>query len=187
MIRCVVLAAVICFSASGREAFAAPKDMTLWIDVDGTAYLRNNRPIPLTLDGYQITSEAAALDPVGWNSISDQAAANPLDVIALLGAGALTFGEANPNSGNLSELNLGGAATLEAGATFAIGKPFLDHRTPDDTAMFIFKSPMYGSALGIGDIIYAPEPSASLLAALAGVGLLAVRRRGLRVSPVGPQ
>lgn len=153
----LAMAAWACF---GQAAVAA--DLTLWIDPDGTTYLYNAASSPVWFDGYQIASESARLDPVHWISISDQVAAHPLDIIAALGAGALTFGEANPGPGNLAELNLGGVAVLQPGAKFAIGKPFLDG-SPGSTADFFYK----------GGIL--PEPSTWLLAAMAGLGLLAFR------------
>lgn len=142
---------------------SAQAQITLWIDPDGTTYLNNATASPYWFDGYQIASQSNSLNPAGWISIADQVAANPLDVIGKLGAGALTFGEANPGPGNLAELNLGGRAILQPGTKFAIGKPFL--RNPGTGDDFFYK----------GGIV--PEPSTFPLATLAGLGLLAFRQK----------
>ena len=102
--------------ASMASPAVAMTDLGLFVDVDGTVYLYNSTASPLSFDGYQIVSETKNLDPVGWKSISDYVAGGQItDVIAALGPGGLTFGEANPSDGNLAELNLGGAATLQPG------------------------------------------------------------------------
>ncbi len=151
----LAMAAWLCF---GHPAVAA--DLTLWVDPDGTTYLYNTASSPVWFDGYQIASETNRLDPAGWISIADQVAADPFGIIPKLGAGALSFGEANPGPGNLAELNLGGVGVLQPGAKFAIGKPFLDGQPGAD---FFYR----------GGIL--PEPSTWLLAAMAGLGLLAFR------------
>lgn len=179
MIRRALLAAAMC--ACFGEAAKAGAPLTLWIDPDGTSYIQNTTASAISFDGYQIASETNDLDPARWNSISDQAAANPLDVIAQLGAGALGFGEANPGAGNLAELNVAGIATLQGGAKFAIGKPF---GFGGFTVEFFSK--VAGSVNGgVSDIVIVPpltgpEPSTFVLAALAGACLVAVRVRRAR-------
>ncbi len=158
----------------GRPSFAV-SDLQLWVDVDGTTYLFNATAAPLSFDGYQIVSETDRLDPVGWKSISDYVAGGQItDVIAKLGAGGLTFGEANPGPGNLAELNLGGAGTLQAGAKFSIGKPFLDGWPRGDVSAF-YKVAGETTARPMDGVF--PEPSTWLLAVLAAVGLAVIRRR----------
>ncbi len=178
MIRWMLLVAAIC--ACPVEAAKAGAPLTLWIDPDGTTYIQNTTGSAISFDGYQIASETNGLDPVHWKSISDQVAANPLDVIGLLGAGALTFGEANPGAGNLAELNLGGVGTLQGGGKFAIGKPF---GFGGFAVEFFYK--VGGTSGGAGDIVFVPpltgaEPSTFVLAALAGACLVAVRVRSAR-------
>ncbi len=166
---------------AGVASAATP--LVIWVEVDGSAYLRNTTAAPISFDGYQITSETNRLDPAGWKSIADYVAGGQFtDVIAALGPGGLTFGEANPGPGNLAELNLGGAGTLQPGAQFAIGKPFLDrgYVSVDATADFYYI--VAGtSAARPGDIISPdPEPSTWLLAILAALGIVATRRRWRR-------
>jgi hypothetical protein len=190
LIRSLFCAAVTLGLLAAFAAVASASPLMIWIDVDGTAYLYNTTSSPISFDGYQIASETHRLDPAGWKSIADYVAGGQItDVIAALGAGGLAFGEANPGPGNLAELNLGGVGTLRPGAKFAIGKPFLDWQNPDATGDFFYKLSgrpndpiMYALA---GDIV--PEPSTFLLAALAGLALLAFRARGLRVSPYRPE
>ncbi|MFO0897604.1 MAG: PEP-CTERM sorting domain-containing protein [Pirellulales bacterium] len=156
---------------------AKSSPLQIWVDFDGSAYLQNTTSAPISFDGYQIASETNRLNPAGWKSIADYVAGGQItDVLSQLGAGGLTFGEANPGPGNLAELNLGGAGTLQSGAKFYIGKPFLDRFELDATADFYYK--LNTSPLSIpGDIgPTIPEPSTLLLAALAGLGLLATRR-----------
>ncbi len=155
---------------------SAISPLALWVDPDGTTYLWNTADAAISFEGYQITSETNRLDPAGWKSIADYVAGGQItDVIAALGPGALTFGEANPGPGNLAEPNLGGVGTLQPRAKFAIGKPFLDWQNPDASADFFYKQP--GTESPPGDIVGGvPEPSTWLLATLAGLALLAVRR-----------
>ena len=154
---------------------SAVTDIDLWIDVDGTAYLRNNTAGPLSFDGYQIASESKALDPAGWDSISDRIPARINDLIGALGAGALTFGEANPGEGNLAEVNLGGAGTLAAGAKFSLGHPF--KTGVDPTGQDFFFKLTSGTAGIPGDITVVHEPSTFVLAGLGLVGVAGLARR----------
>jgi hypothetical protein len=181
MIRRALLAAVIlAVAASAEVATAQPQSSTpleLWVDPDGTTYLFNTTAVPINFDGYQITSETNSLDPAGWKSIADYISGGDFaTVIGALGPGGLTFGEANPSAGNLAELNLGNAGTLQGGAKFAIGKPLLRIVDPGFAANFYYK--VAGNPNSIQGAINptGPEPSTFVLAALAGIGLLAMRR-----------
>jgi len=109
-------------------------------------------------------------------SISDQAAANPLATVSALGSGALLFDEANPSAGSLAELAVNGAATLVGGAKFSLGKPFLDSWPLLGVSAF-YKAPGDPNPHIIEGAF--PEPSTWLLAALAALSLAAVRLGGL--------
>lgn len=181
LIRSLFCAAVtIGLLAAFAGVSSAATPLQIWFDADGTAYLQNTTAAAISFDGYQIVSETNRLDPVGWKSISDYVAGGQItDVIAALGPGGLTFGEANPGPSNLAELNLGGVGTLQPGAKFAIGKPFLDWRDADPTADFFYKV-AGDSSSHPGDIIPTlPEPSTCLLAILAAVCVVVLRRRGV--------
>ena len=64
----------------------------------------------LDVDGYEITSPAGRLSVADWNSLTDQ------------GLGG--WEEANPNNSGISELNINGSSTLEAGAMVSLGSPY---------------------------------------------------------------
>ncbi len=156
---------------------ARASDLGLWVDVDGTTYLHNSTGGPLSFDGYQITSDLGTLNPAGWDSISDRIPGRISELIEALGAGALTFGEANPNANNLAELNLGGAATLAAGAKFSIGKPF--GPSYDPTLRGYYKLNSSPTPVPFDCLPYLtclPEPSTGALA-LCGCGAMLLLRR----------
>lgn len=172
------------FVACAGSASAAASDLRIWVDVDGTAYLENITDRPISFDGYQIASEAKNLNPAGWDSISDRVPGRVSELIAALGAGALTFGEANPGSANLAELNLGGVGTLAGKAKFPIGKPFISLALAcSGQSAFFWSAPGTGSGDSPG-VVCAPEPSAWLLAALAGLGLLPMRSWVASIAPM---
>jgi hypothetical protein len=181
MIRRALLAAI-CLAIGLTKPASAVTPLSLWQDPDGTVYLYNTTGTPISFDGYQIASESNLLDPAGWKSIADYVAGGQFsEVIAALGAGGLTFGEANPSAGNLAELNLGGVGTLQAGAKFAIGKPLLAGTSICEIEFFYKVGGQTNSTPG--DPFCIPEPSAFLLAALAGLGLLALRQHRVRPQP----
>ena len=172
--RLIRILAVFSALLLGTES-AKATPLALLVDPDGSTYLYNTTPNPISFDGYQLASETLRLDPVGWKSIADYVAGGQItDVIAALGAGGLAFGEANPGPGNLAELNLGGAGILQGGAKFYIGKPFLDSY-PNAYVDFFYKIAGDPSSI-TGDFVEIPEPSSWLLASMAGLGLLAARR-----------
>lgn len=177
MLKQAILAVAVSLSAA--EAALGVTDLMLWIDVDGTAYLHNTTANPLSFEGYQIVSEYDRLDPTGWKSISDQAAANPLATVSSLGSGALLFDEANPSAHSLAELTVNGAATLAGGAKFSLGKPFLDSWPLPGVNAF-YKAPGDPNSHNMEGAF--PEPSTWLLAVLAALGLAVGRHRAGRSS-----
>lgn len=186
---CIVVAWAILLSAGPTEAA-----LVVLVEPDLQAYLFNPDEAPLAFDGYHLSSSSNALDPGGWKSISDYSLAfESQDVVDSLGLGALTFGETKPSTFSLAELNLGSFGVMQPGDRFAIGRPFAgtfeslaarvgtEPGVVDDPRhiQLTYHQPTTVPALA-GDIIAVPEPSISLLAALAGIGLLAFRRRGIR-------
>ncbi|MFO0899881.1 MAG: PEP-CTERM sorting domain-containing protein [Pirellulales bacterium] len=178
MIRRALLAAAI--AVCGQQASFAQTPLAIWPDVDGTAYLWNTTDAPITFDGLRLVSDGR-LDPAGWNSISDQVAGDPQHVFAKLGADAAAFEENAHTANTLSELTIAGGATLQPHRYFAIGRPFLDGANTEATSDFFYS--LAGDPTYWWGDIWVPEPSTFLLAALAGTGLLAFRRR----APCGPQ
>lgn len=163
-------------TAFAASANAAATDLQLWVDADGTAYLHNTTAGPVSFDGYQIASpgESKLLDPVAWDSIADRVPARIADLIAGLGAGGLTFGEANPGEGQVAELNLGGVGTLAGDGKFSLGKPFKNLGAAN-SASFFWSAPGTGSQTG--DIVVVPEPSTLVLAGFGLIGLVGLARR----------
>lgn len=148
--------------------------LRLLVDDDGSAWLENSGSSPVSFDGYQITSENNDLNAAGWTSVADRVSDGNADQItALLGAGGLGFHETSASYGNLTELNRTGEAILQPGARLDLGNPFLGDVSGN--ASFYYR--VLGAQTQQGAIVNTPEPSTWLLAALAGVGLLATRRR----------
>ncbi len=117
----LVLSTLLALTGPAGRAVA---QLALEIDPLGQAFLANDGSKELAFDGYLIISNKGLLSPKGWSSIADQVQSNPGQVIASLGSGGLTFGEANPEAKALAELNIGGAGVLQPGAEFSIGYPF---------------------------------------------------------------
>lgn len=162
----------------------AMTELGLFVDVDGTAYLYNSTASPLPFDGYQIVSETKDLNPMEWTSIADRVAGGQItEVIAALGPGGLTFGEANPSEGNLAELNLGGAATLQPGwgGKFAIGRPFIGPGWWGNN-QFFYHAPGATAAIP-GDIFVVPEPSTWLLLLVGSIAALTLVNYGATRTP----
>ena len=163
----LISSSAICDSACGQAR------IELHIEADGSTSFFNPGGESVSFDGYTIACEPGCLDPVGWVSISDAVAADLLGVIGSLGSGAVAFGEANPQQGNLSELNISGGATLQPGASWALGRPIAG--TPSETnrlaltgALTLTMSSVDGTRIDtcVGPACI-PEPSTVVLAVLA--------------------
>ena len=145
----------------------ANAQLALEVDPLGQAFLANIGAKDISFDGYLITSEDSLLSPKQWSSISDQVAANSSAVTAALGSQATLFGEANPNSKSLAELNIGGPGVLAPAASFAIGYPFAQAVGPESNIAFSFKE--FGQLEGVsGQIRYLQAAVADYLRLLVG-------------------
>lgn len=164
-------------------------DLCLQVDPGLEATLLNPSNAPIAFDGYTLACEVdGCLDPNGWVSIVDSVAADASFVIAELGLGALSFGEAGvPNDHQLSELNIAGQAVLQPGATWRLGHPFplsaRDLMQAVDSGALTFTLSGRGIVLQAG-IECMPEPSSLALAAFgaAGCGLFVRRKLSRRQS-----
>lgn len=179
-------AAIALLAGFASQANAAGK-MVVWYDVDGSTYLKNVGDAPISIDGYTISSEANDLifadyaGGKGWRALEDILTQFPAEIgnlTAALGPGALTFGSANPNGGNLTELTLSPlGAAFDPEEQWYIGKPFTGAPVGVDYAFF-YKD-VQGSIQIAGDIAGpgVPEPSTFVLAGLGLVGLVGLARR----------
>jgi hypothetical protein len=181
MIRRALLAAfVVSFMSGTASAQLFVPDIALLVEPDLTAYLKNTTAADISFDGYQIaTEDGPKLDPDGWYSINDRIPGAINDLISQLGAGALGFGELSPTKLQIAEGNLTGVGVLKAGDKILLGKPFGQGGYWVET---FFKRGGIPTQFD-GGRYYIPsvtEPSTLVLAALAGLGLVATRVRSRR-------
>jgi len=204
MIRPALLVVVLLSGGLASVSNADQYDFVVWYDrTDGSAYLKNLSPSDtLEIHGYSIVSDSEDLLPgdydgvKGWKAFEDIETQFPSEIDAVtaqLGSVALEFGSANNNAGNVSELTIHLVGLeFSPGETWFIGKPF--GSVPIDDAGV--SKPGYafwwmgdldvgGVSRIVGDPV--PEPSTLLLATLAGLGLVAMRSRGLRSGARRPQ
>ena len=148
--------------------------MTLTYDAAGNAALHNNTGSALNVDGLEIHSAGSNLDPVGWQSIADSAAADPTGTLNALGIGALSFGEFVVNAGLLAEGNLSSQAVFQPSAPWGIGQPFNPGTATGDLTFFYSRPETPGDKyLGV---IVVPEPATLGLLLIGGLALLRRRR-----------
>lgn len=151
-------------------------------------WLVNPGPSETSFDGYTISDGAERLNVAGWRSISSVVESGDVsEVIAVFGANALGFGEANPNPGNLTELIIGDGAIMQQGSEWNFG-PIIDpgsapdYSRVDGDLSFLFSSlgviqtPPPGFQTGI--IIPGVPESSTLVLGVFGVifGLLFLKR-----------
>lgn len=171
MKRFVAVAAVI-----GLLSFASLANAQLGLQIrpDGNTWLVNEDTAAVPFDGYTISDASERLDEPAWRSIERAVlAGNVGDVIAAFGAGALAFGSANPNAGNLTELTLGAGGSLGPDGEWNFG-PIIAAGNVDDDLSFTYST---GGGVETGNIEVIPEPSSLILCGLGLIGLLWVRRR----------
>ena len=87
-------------------------NMVLIVDpTTGDAQIRNGSGFAVSIEGYQISSEAGTLDVAGWNGFRDES--------TLVG-----WVNANSDSSLLTELDFDAATSFQGGAAFNIGDIF---------------------------------------------------------------
>ena len=98
----------------GIVEYSGPaNDLVLRVDPStGEAVIRNlsNRISPLDVNGYSILSESGSLVTGAWSSLA--------------ASGAAGWGEANPQTTALGELNLEGSMLFDTGKVVSLGSPF---------------------------------------------------------------
>ncbi len=87
-------------------------NIVLTVDPEsGEANMRNESPIEVSIDAYQITSELGSLTPDGWDSLEDQGEADWFEI-------------GNNNANQLAELQAAGNTTLGLNEGFELGEIF---------------------------------------------------------------
>jgi hypothetical protein len=162
---------------AGIAVTAQAGEIELWVDHDFTTYLYNPTAADVSFDGYLIFSHAKTLDVAGWDSLNDHVADRSQELLDNLGPDSLSWGEISPNAAYVAETNLAGISVLKAGEKFAIGKPFGPSGPDWSRDQFSYNLAATPDLLASSIV---PEPSTLILAALAGAGPLAFRRRAAR-------
>ena len=121
----VVLTVVLTVVVAQADLNTTHRAMTLTFDVDGYATLTNTSGAAIGIEAYEIQSIAGNCDPTTWVSISDSSYADPIGVMSVLGAGALSFGELGANTTILAEASLSSSAIFQPDSPWSIGKPLL--------------------------------------------------------------
>jgi hypothetical protein len=101
-----------------------PVNLALQVDpVTGAAQIKNTTANPITFNSYRLTSPSGALNPAGWNPISN---GNEHQGEFPLGDGSGNGWEVapNPNTGELVEWYLNGDSTLDPDETLFLGNAF---------------------------------------------------------------
>ncbi|MFO0899955.1 MAG: hypothetical protein U0836_21190 [Pirellulales bacterium] len=114
----------------------------------------------VALDGYYLYSAAGKLSPAGWRSLADWTASDPAAVVAALGAGGVSFGEAVATPTDLAELNLADSGIWGPGTSVDLGRPVtgLQSDVPA-TTQFFFRRAALGALQESGAIELIADPS----------------------------
>jgi hypothetical protein len=172
-----LLAVTVGLLAGCAGSALATIELTIYVNPDKTAYIKNDGDEVAKWDGYEVNSENNGLDPAGWFSFGDWVAAEPLAVIAKYGAGALGMGEVpNISEGLLAELHGVGSVDLQPGDQINLGMPFKDPFGTSFDATWRFHTLAAVNPVP-GEIVKIPEPSSLILGGLGLVGLIGLARR----------
>lgn len=142
--------------------------LVLQLDAAANASIINVGSVPIDFDGYtihcELSSGTGCASSSTWLSIEDQVAADAVDVLGRLGAGALGFAEANPSAKQLSEITLGAGALLQPNDRLQLGQPIVPSSTVEqliasNELSWEWTSATLGSTPS-GVISAVPEPSA---------------------------
>ena len=141
----------------------ASAQLTLYIEADGSASIRNGTGSAITFDGCEIKSAGGLLDPVGWNSLADQ--------------GLYGFMEFGASSSALTEVSLMSSAEVLPGGALAIGKPAPIETATVEDLTFLYGDSSVSFDMIVGDVVVIPEPVTLTLLGLGGLALIRRRRR----------
>ena len=172
---CVLILVAGAFTSQAGAVILPDPSLTLLIDVNtGDTWLKNTSAGPFNFDGYEIWSAGGLLAPASWQSIADSVVSQPVNVMAALGTGALSFGEITASTSLLAEFTLSGQATLQAGATWYIGQPAQQASLAD--LSFFYSIPTSSGNKYEGGIEIIPEPATLGLVLIGGLALLKRKR-----------
>lgn len=185
---------LLALTAGPAAAVIVPGDLTLYIEVDGKAYIQNNSGSPVAFDTYEIWSGGGNLDPSeyypepstsGWRSFEDWLGNDFTPAYAALGN--FTWGEiTTPTTSLVAELNLSNATTLADGGSLFIGYP-APSAVPSDSHVagtsytgdieFYYHAEGGGGDKCDGHIAVIPEPATMVLLGLGLVAIVSKRKR----------
>jgi len=191
MKRCLAsILAWIALAALAAAPVFAQDTMGLWIDPDGSTYIKNlSATKTFVIDGYTISAESNDLIPMdydgtkGWKAFEDILTQFPEEMSLLqqqFGGAAVSMGSASPAGGNLTELTLNPSGlSFSPGEQWFIGKPFtINPFGPGGLPLTNYRF-QYKTVDSLSQVVgvIVPEPSTLVLATLAGLGLVAMRWR----------
>ncbi len=117
---------------NGNVELAVGNRLVLTVDrVSGAATIANPLGVPVSFNGYDVTSENGLLSPAGWDSFNTS------------GAGGAGWSEANPDAEHLSELNLLGSNSVNVGVFRTLGNAYQGGaiRRQDEDVQFSYSTP----------------------------------------------
>lgn len=123
--------------------FSRTNDITLIIDANGNAQIKNTSSFAVSIDGYQIRTTAGAFDQAGWNSLQEQALES--------------WVEANPTNTQLTEANINDTTSFFAGQAFNIGDLFAGSNVATDLEFFYVVDGQ--TTLIAGSVVFESLPS----------------------------
>ena len=128
----------------GVIEYTGPQNnLVLVVDPEtGQAALQNQSPHDIDIDGYQILSNAASLNPNDWASLSD--------------GGMAGWEEANPTANSITELNFDGS-TLLAGRSAAIDLGTIFDTNAERDLVLHYNMAGVGPMVGIVDYGEVPD------------------------------
>jgi len=171
MKKLIAVMAILAMVAVANAGTIQKYDLELVMDSEGVFSLHNTTDSAVRFYAYSIESDGDKLSPTEWISIQDQAAADMMGVFGVLGMGGVTMGEMNPTSGALAEYS-SSEAVLQAGASFAIGKPA--------TGLHDLKFYWANNDTPTGDQYQGnvvPEPATMALLGIGGLAAIIRRRK----------
>jgi hypothetical protein len=142
------LALVLCVVAG-----AGAQELSLVVNPrTGDVEIRNTSNAGIQIDGYLLTATSPRFSPSNWDSLNADEVAG--------------WFEGHAASNRLSEVNLGSFSTIDAGASLALGSPYLPF-TPTQIGQlepsFQFEYHVSGGNSMLGDVVFTPQNNVVLV------------------------